>query len=253
MPRTRDGDPTLGGKYINFQGEYLAPPVNPEVDVSIEQRVFLKRATSAAGFTLNELSKRIGRGGTYLQQFIKEGKPGKLRYEDAVKIGDVIGVEPTQLMPAGAQPFLKAARKVADRPVAAPVEGARTKSNTVPLFHVESKGNGLYIKLEEDSKVTCPPGADAPGMVYAFVMPDLFAAPRFDSGERVYVYKNRQPSIGDFAVVDCNDGTFVVGRVTGRTARHVRVEIIGIEEETTFENDQVDGMYLIPDIDDLMG
>jgi lambda repressor-like predicted transcriptional regulator len=51
------------------------------------------------GLNMAEVSRRLGRDETYLQQFLKKGSPKKLSEDDREVLAEVLGISPDELWP----------------------------------------------------------------------------------------------------------------------------------------------------------
>lgn len=63
-------------------------------------RLSVKRLIEAAGLTLAEASRRMGRNHAYLQQFMTRASPRYLREDARESLAAVLGVSPDELRPA---------------------------------------------------------------------------------------------------------------------------------------------------------
>lgn len=65
----------------------------------IETRLELKAALDALGSNMADASRKIGRGGTYLQQFIRYGKPEYLEERDRERLVAIFKIDGEPLKP----------------------------------------------------------------------------------------------------------------------------------------------------------
>lgn len=104
-------------------------------------RRYLKGLIDDRGTTMKDVSLRLGRSHSYVQQFIERGTPRALKDEDREKLAELFDVEASSFRPYGKTQNHQL------REIEAPYSGP-TMSNVVELDVRASAGPGLNIEQE---------------------------------------------------------------------------------------------------------
>jgi phage repressor protein C with HTH and peptisase S24 domain len=179
-----------------------------------------------SGLTMKEVSFRIGRSHSYLQQFLKRGIPEELAERDREALARVLGVPENELrgtspaLPkkdyrsggtvADPQPDIKLSdtghKRIDNSHEAAALFGGRD----LPVFGTAQGGSGALIVTDQAVDYVVRPAPllrvrDGYGMI---VTGDSMS-PKIESGDTVLVNPHLPPRNGDTCVFRCHqdDGT----------------------------------------------
>lgn len=209
------------------------PPIMAVAENNTVRSLLLNRA-AALGISLSELSDKIGKNRSYLENFIRKGSPRTLKVEDALIIARTLNIKPSEL---GVPKELlhnspeKVSTPDGENPAIVPDAGKpltferenRPGPKDLPILGYAKAGDmGLFIDNGERQGVTVRPDIligveDA----YAVRVHDDSMAPALQAGWLLHVDPHRPCRPGDYVVIQMRDNQAFVKILERRTEKHI--------------------------------
>ncbi len=183
-------------------------------------RQALRLALAARRMDMKELSARLGKNDSYIQQYLNRGTPRNLAMADALAIAENVGVDLSALVPASARQALG----LADRQQPVPVPATAPDANAIltqiratiptpsemktdlPVYGTVECGNGDYMEFTDTFMIKRPPVWSGRDDVYAVRASGESMTPRFFPGEIVLVDTRLKPRHGNDVIIQLHDG-----------------------------------------------
>jgi len=159
-------------------------------------------------YNLKALSLQIGRGQSYLFDFVYKGKPRRLHPDDRRRLATILGLEEATLM---SQDDIKRIGKPDGHPVHRAPDFQYEKKD-LPIMGRAQGAQGDVFTLEGGKVGVTERPSYLEGIQEAFavyVAGDSMS-PRFKAGEMVYINPVRPPVPGDDVLVEFLDGTGII-------------------------------------------
>ena len=189
------------------------------------------------GMNMRQASAAIGRGPSYMQQFLERGVPAVLSYSDSEKLAAVIGCDANELRHAEAPK--RKPRKRRRRTVPTPVPGAPLAA--VPEMAVEaSAGPGMLNEefTAETARWYLPEGMirheghASPDNMRILLVRGNSMEPEMREGDRVMVdTARRMPATGEMFVLWDGTGLVVKRIEAGRDADPPTLRLISANRD----------------------
>lgn len=225
-----------------------------------ETRRRLIEAVARVGKTLAEVSKAIGRNHSYLQQFVKYGKPKKLPEDERRAVATLLGIDESLLkdemihtnspkMPREALPTPTEFPIVSRWPLDVPVRGIGACGSEGDFAF-----NGDVIDY-----VRRPPGLSAARDAFALYVVGTSMSPWKEPGDLIFVRAGRPPSIGDYVVVELKPehegeaGVCLIKRLVGRDSLRLKLTQYNPPRDIEIEMSQVATLFRIVPLEELVG
>ncbi len=180
----------------------------------------LRMALAANRMDMKELSARLGKNDSYIQQYLNRGTPKELAVADAVAISQVAGIELKDLV----SPETRVALGLDDHSTAAKTPSNLPEHNailtqspaTIPapsdmntdlsVFGTVECGDGDYMEFTDTFQIKRPPVWAGRDDVYAVRASGESMTPRFFPGEIVLVDTKLKPRHGNDVIIQLHDG-----------------------------------------------
>lgn len=180
----------------------------------------LRLALAANRMDMKELSSRLGKNDSYIQQYLNRGTPKELAVADAVAISQVAGVELADLVSADTRAALglNAAESASKSPSNLPEANAiltqtpatiptpADMNTDLPVFGTVECGDGDYMEFTDTFQIKRPPVWARRDDVYAVRASGESMTPRFFPGEIVLVDTKLKPRHGNDVIIQLHDG-----------------------------------------------
>lgn len=204
----------------------------PEIPSDMDRiRSALMAAVADKGTNLAALSKRIGKNPSYLQQFVKYGKPKRLQEDDRKAIAGVLGISEAILKEESPHGNVGSfPQEVLRTPTEFPTFGHWPKDIPVYGIGVGGADGDFTLNGEVIDYVRRPPGLAHVKDAFALYVAGMSMSPWKEAGDLIFVRRNRPPSIGDYVVIELRpkaDGEpkiCLIKRLLARDAKRVRLQ-----------------------------
>jgi SOS-response transcriptional repressor LexA len=191
------------------------------------------------GKTLKEASLAIGKSHSYLQHFVKLGKPRQLPKDVRDRLARFLNVPEIELRD----------HSVTDSKIA---PSATSFSHTVPLLVRDlpvlsrpTLGGLVMDNVSISEYVDRPDSLKGVAEAFAVYMMEDTMEPRFYGGELLYCHPARPPFRGDSVVMEHSDGTAIVRQLVCAAPAVVTVKQFNPPEEQVIPRMRIKGIYLI--------
>lgn len=229
--------------------DFANDPARMARDLDPVRKRLLELAEERGERSLAGLSKYLGRGSTYLSDFI-DGSPRKLALEDAVKLADKLEISPAELGVGAklveiAKPAI--APETYGRVTSAPGMAFRAGNRDLPILgHAKGGTSGLFIGNGERQGVTMRPEPliDVEG-AYAVRVHDYSMSPALEPGYLLYVHPHRLPKPGDTVVIQMRNGEAFTKRLVRRTEKAIICQQFNPAEEVKYDPAKVKELHLV--------
>lgn len=202
------------------------------------------------GKTMKEASLAIGRTHSYLNEFIRKGKPKKLNEDDRRELAKFLQVDEELLK--NPPRTLKVATSGAAKPTEAEARFAYAlqpiSRRDLPLRGRAAAGDGDIIMLGNGDVVGYVERPESlAGDLEAFAVTIVSSSmePRYFAGEIAKIAAAKLPIVGDFVLIEMNDGAALVKRLIRQTPTEIHVEQYNPPKTFPIERANIKRVYLI--------
>jgi phage repressor protein C with HTH and peptisase S24 domain len=161
----------------------------------------IKKLREELGWSQEKLARAAGTSGPQINRLEKSQR--RLTQEWMMKLADALGCHPSDLLP----PYANDEKKSAETPRRLFLRDS-AGAETVPVLGQDgSKAGALVInEKEEVGRVAAHPQQAGVRRAFAFYTRGESMAPRYRSGELVYVVSNRPPVEGQDCLIELRTG-----------------------------------------------
>jgi|tagenome__1003787_1003787.scaffolds.fasta_scaffold20962792_5 SOS-response transcriptional repressor LexA len=191
------------------------------------------------GESLKDASLAIGKSHSYLQHFIKLGKPRRLPPDVRQRLARFLNVPEEELR----DPAVEAGETKASRSYASPV--VSTLSGDIPVLSRPSLDGMVVDRMDISECVSRPDYLRGVSEAFAVYMMDDTMEPRFYRGELLYCHPTRPTVRGDSVVIEFNDLTAIVRELVSIDSKTISVKQVNRSVEETITRMRIEGIYRI--------
>jgi len=167
-------------------------------DISDEIRSLVLAKLDERGLNMAEVSKRLGKNQTYIQQFIKRGSPRWLPEDVRTTLSEILGIQEIQLRrPGSVNPNPKNGNDFAPAPAKILSEGL---IKVLGMAECGPDGESLWNGDVVDY-VPRPPNLAGATRAYAVFAQGTSMEPRYHAGELVYIHPDKPVTPGCYVLV----------------------------------------------------
>lgn len=227
---------------------YSIPSTESSYNRSMERdpvRTSILEAAEQLDLPLAEISRRLGRNHSYLQQFIKRGTPAELPEDVRQELARIIGLREEQLRGPRAQ-------QAVNRPNAQIGGPAAALWHTVPVYgHAVGGDDGQFVlNGNKITDILAPSSlAGVPG-AYAVYVAGESMLERYQPGEAVFVNPRLPIRRGDFVVAqirgaDADQPEAYIKRFISKEASWLRLEQLNPKKLLKFPTQRVVSIHRV--------
>lgn len=186
-------------------------------------RQIIMASAEARGISLKQLSERIGRNASYVQQFITKGSPKRLQEDDRLAIATLLGLAEEDLRGSvtdGLAEGQGAAFSTAFRPEI--IAGSRLVSNHrgLPVYAAAQGGDGhLIVTFDPIDYMKMPSVLQNVKGGYGLLISGDSMVPAYRPGETALVNPNLPPMRDEDVIVyhtsEVNENEAIIKRLVG--------------------------------------
>jgi phage repressor protein C with HTH and peptisase S24 domain len=206
------------------------------------------------GVSLRSLSARLGRGPSYLNDFVRKGSPDTLEMKDALTLARILEVRPSEL---GVEENLV---DISRQSVASPSKPSLTfdfrerpaLQKDLPIRgHARAGQLGLFIDQGNHwGYAMRPESLRDVKEAYAVRVVDESMYPRYAPGNVLQVDPHRRPQPGDNVVIQIGEeGEAVIKELVRRTEKNVICKQFNPPEILEYKTAQVRAIHMVVGID----
>ena len=180
-------------------------------------RALIAKTSEEKGISLSELSKRIGKNQTYIQQFITKGSPKQLHERDRAAVAEILGIPEISLRLDAHDTQLSKTK--AFTPEIIPGEGL-VGSRDFPIYAAAMGGNGhTIITFDAIEWVRRPAILENVKDAYGIYIVGDSMEPAYEQGDMALIHPHLPPTRGTdvvlFHVPPTGEAECIIKRLVG--------------------------------------
>jgi phage repressor protein C with HTH and peptisase S24 domain len=191
------------------------------------------------GKSLKDASLAIGKSHSYLQHYIKLGKPRRLPPDVRQRLAHFLNVSEEELLDSSVEPSETRPSTIYALPAVSLLIG------DVPVLSRPSLGEMVIDRVDVSEYVSRPDYLRGVAEAFAVYMMDDTMEPRFYRGELLYCHPTRPSVRGDSVVIEFIDLTAIVRELVSIEPKTISVKQVTRPDRESIPRMRVKGIYRI--------
>jgi phage repressor protein C with HTH and peptisase S24 domain len=191
------------------------------------------------GKSLKDVSLAIGKSHSYLQHYIKLGKPRRLPPDVRQRLAHFLNVSEEELLDSSVEPSETRPSTIYALPAVSLLIG------DIPVLSRPSLGEMVIDRVDVSEYVSRPDYLRGVAEAFAVYMMDDTMEPRFYRGELLYCHPTRPSVRGDSVVIEFIDLTAIVRELVSIEPKTISVKQVTRPDGESIPRMRVKGIYRI--------
>lgn len=218
-----------------------------------DARLLVRDRIKELGLNMADVSRKVGRNQTYIQQFVTKSSPKELPEKVRQKLAAILGIPENSLRNEAFSGAIRLPNNENPSPVFRPTPYPSSGVRDLPILGAAVGGiGGPRLMLNGDAVEYVDRPGDLVGVTNAYglyVVEDSMS-PRYCHGEMVYVNPNKPISAGHFVIVqfwdkDPSEPLYTIKQFVRQDAKRLKLRQLNPEREIEIPSDRVIGIHRV--------